>query len=222
MGSSRTYAQELWTGATFRLRLNKSWAAEVEQQFRFDNNITSYGSSFTELGLRYKYNNHVGVKAGYRFTDRSGNVRIPDNRQRFNADVFFNIGSSKTDFVLSYRIRYQRSRIGDEETKPRDYLRNRLSMDYNLTKKTQPYVETELFYLFEDKNELRAMRLTMGLNTQLTKQLELNTFYRLENELNVKRPERVRIIGVMLTYKLRLQRKSKPDEGSIIEIFERL
>ena len=49
--------------------------------------------------------------------------------------------------------------------------------------------------------------------SKIGKAFGLNTFYRIEKELNVKRPQTNLIVGVMLTYRLKLYKKASSDDN---------
>jgi opacity protein-like surface antigen len=214
---SVAHAQELWSGLTLRAKLSKHWTGEVEQQIRFREVISGYNGTFTEIGLRYRLTNHLGVKGSYRYTNRTGSKRADSNdQQRWSGDVFGNIGSSRTRFVFSLRARYQTSQARNSEEPSKDYFRQRISLDYNLTKKVQPYADYEVFYRFNNKNEIQLLRFTLGLKSTISQRLGLDTFYRVENEKNVKRPEKAYVIGAMLTYKFDLRRKNEPSTDAVM------
>lgn len=215
---SATYAQELWTGITLRVKPAKKLTAELEQQFRFNNGINALNTTFTEIGLGYDITKRLGVKAAYRNTYKTGELRVDNDKQRLSAEITYDMGSDETQFILSYRFRYQVAReTGNSENPDRDdYIRNRINLDYNLTKRVQPYVATEIFYKLNQNNEFRGVWLTMGLKSMISKSLGLNTFYRIEKEMNVKWPQTTRIIGVMLSYRIKLyDKKDEPDDSSM-------
>jgi predicted porin len=189
---------------------------EVEQQFRFQNNFATLYSRFVELGVGYDLTSRLNVNMAYRHTDRTTIERIDDDRRRVSAEASYTIGSDQTAFVLAYRLRYQYARETSGEENRDTYIRNRLVLTYNLTKRAHPYVTTEVFYKLAPANEIRAFWLTMGLKTKISKSVGLNTFYRIEKELNTKRAQTNLIVGVMLAYRLKLYKKSSSDDESPI------
>lgn len=210
-------AQEFWTGFTLRGKLNKTFSAQVEQQVRFNETISDYKSTFTEATLRIRPLEHLGGALSYRYTDRPGSDRADDNdRQRWSGDLFYTIGSSKTQWLFAHRVRYQQSTEFNEDAgEAKSYLRNRLLLAYNLTKRVQPYVSGESFYRFNGRNENQLNRLTLGLETRIGKRFTLDAFYRVEKETNVKYPRTVYVIGVNGTYRLSLKKKDESEEDII-------
>lgn len=193
---------ELWTGGTYKLGINKKVRVEFEEQFRFNNNFSSYNNNFTELRLRYKFNKHFAVKGNLRHT-----IRYKDfNKRRFSIDVYYNWEKKSFPLRFQYRLRLQDSKVF-QTGKKTDYLRNKFSLEYNLTKLVDPFVAYEIYYRFNQKNEFRVSRITMGLNWKLNKQIDLSTYYRYQRDINIKRPQAQHIIGLMFSYAMKLKKK---------------
>jgi hypothetical protein len=212
---SQAFAQELWTGVTLRVKPLKRLTTEIEHQLRFDNGIQALATRFTEFGVGYDITKRFGLKAAYRTTHKTGSERVDNDKRRFSIETFYNFGSDETRFVFSYRLRYQVAReTADRENVDRDdYIRNRFSLDYNLTKKVQPYTAAEIFYKLNQNKEIRAYWLTLGLKSRINKRIGLNTFYRIEMEQNVKYPKTNYIVGTMLVYRIKLQKKDSGDDS---------
>lgn len=193
---------ELWTGGTYKLGITKKVRVEFEEQFRFNNNLSSYNNNFTELRLRYKFNKHFAVKGNLRHT-----IRYKDfNRRRFTIDAYYNWEKKSFPLRFQYRLRLQDSRVF-QTGKKTNYIRNKFSLEYNLTKLVDPFIAYEIYYRLNQKNEFRVSRFTMGLNWKLNKQIDLSTYYRLQRDINIKKPQAQHIIGLMLTYSMKLKKK---------------
>lgn len=191
---------ELWTGATFELQLNEKFRAEIEQQVRFNDTLSSYKSTFTEPGIRYKLNKHISFKVKYRYTVRPDD----DNRSRISFSGYYRWSKKKFPLSFQYRLKFQDTK--EQNTgKKFTFLRNKFTIQYNLSKKADPFLAYEHFYKFNKKNEPRAWRFTAGFDWKLIKSLELSTFYRYEEEMNVKKPEAQHIIGIMFTYETKIK-----------------
>lgn len=211
-------AQEFWTGITVRAKVTKWVSAQVEQQVRFAETIGDYKSTVTEASLRLRPWEHLGAALSYRFTDRAGSERADDNdRQRWSADGFYTLGSSDTQWLFAHRVRYQQARTaGEADEEAKTYVRNRLQLTYNLTKRVQPYASTEFFYRLNGRNENQLNRFTLGLETRIGKKFTLDTFFRVEKERNVRYPETAYVVGVTGLYRLSFRRKdaSGPEDNT--------
>lgn len=211
-GSVPCRAQEFWTGLTLRAKVTDLIGVQVEQQVRFAETIGAYKGTVTEASLRLRPWEHLGGALSYRFTDRSGSERADDNdRQRWSADGFYTLGSGDTQWIFAHRVRYQQARTsGEADGEAKTYVRNRLQLGYNLTKRVQPYVSTEFFYRLNGRNENQLNRHTLGLETRIGKKFTLDTFFRVEKERNVKYPETAYVVGVTGLYRLSFRRKDSP------------
>lgn len=205
-------AQEFWTGLTLRAKVTKLVGVQVEQQVRFAETIGAYKGTVTEASLRLRPWEHLGGAFSYRFTDRAGSERADDNdRQRWSADGFYTLGSGDTQWTLSHRVRYQQARTaGESDGEAKTYVRNRLLLAYNLTKRVQPYASGEFFYRLNGRNENQLNRFTLGLETRIGKKFTVDTFFRVEKEQNVKYPETAYVVGVTGLYRLSFRRQDSP------------
>jgi hypothetical protein len=147
-----------------------------------------------------------------------GSGRADDNdRLRWSADGFYTLGSGDTQWLFAHRVRYQQARMqGEADEEAKTYLRNRLQLTYNLTKRVQPYVSGELFYRFNGRNENQLNRFTLGLETRIGGKFTLDTFFRVEKERNVKYPETAYVVGLTGLYRLSFRRKdsSGPEDNT--------
>jgi len=198
---------QLWTGANVKLDLGKKWSLSYSPELRFTDTMRTLNSVINELGVKYKLNKSISLLAEYRYTYRPTKNDV--NRFCLGASYDW----SKKDFPLSfsYRIKFQYSRnrnSGSSES----YLRNKITLDYNLSKLVDPSVSYELFFLF-GKNEFRNSRYSFGLEWRLTKKLSLNTYYMYQREIYVKNPSSDHIFGIGLNYKMKI--KDKKTNASI-------
>ncbi len=220
----RTKAQAIWTSIGIRAKVHKMLSAEIEQQLRSTDEFSELGSANTEAGLRFRPWKHFGISGAYRYSNRPGSRRADDNdRQRWTGEAFYSIGSGDTKWIFSQRLRYQTAKeISEEDPDRKNYLRNRLSLSYNLTKRVQPYLSCEWFYRLNGKNENQLTRFTMGLSSDISKSFDIDTFFRVETEKNVKYPTKFFIIGLTGTYRINLtDRKKSVDSATKSETNER-
>ena len=192
---SRESDNEFWTGFTYRLHLHKRWRAELEQQLRLQEDWGTFKMTFTEAGMRYEVSEGLDLKLLYRYT-----LLVDDhNEQRWSLDLKYEYDIKNVPIDLIYRLRFQDEKVfytGEKKTG----LRNLFSIDYNMSKLADPFVEYESFYRFNEKNEFRVDRFTLGVEWKLNKQLDLESFYRMDRQKNVDDPETQHIIGLRFSY----------------------
>lgn len=209
-GIKNTYAQatdiELWTGGALNLKVHERFSTDIEQVVKFNDTITHFKSAFSELGAKFKLNRWLSLGANYRYIENPPRK----NAQRFSADVFFNLGKKGFPLSFHYRVRIQHEvRISNKNTE--DYLRNKFSLHYNFSKPVDPYISFEPFFRLNGKNEIRVTRYAVGLNWRIIENLHLVSFYMFQKDVNIKRPDKSHIIGLMLSYDLRTyEKKPKP------------
>lgn len=189
---------ELWTGGTFQLRVNKPLSIDITEQFRFNDTISSYYKSLTELGMKYRFGKGFSVKGMYRYTLRP----TRQSQHRLAADLNYKFDKKGFPLIFNYRLRFQNVMAGNST-----YLRNKLGLTYKMSKVVDPFFAYEAFFRFNGKNEFRTNRYTFGLDWRLMKELHMNTYFRIEDEINVKNPERQNIIGLTLEYTLKVKKK---------------
>lgn len=201
---------ELWSGGTLNLKMHKRFSAQVEQVFKFNDTISHFKSAYSELGGKFKINRLFSVAANYRFIENPPTK----NSHRYSGDFFFNLGKKGFPLSLKYRLRYQREvRISNKNSE--DYIRNKFTLNYNLCKLVDPYVSYEPFFRFNGKNEFRLMRYEIGLDWRIFENLQLTSFFRLQKDVNVKKPNKSNVIGLMLSYDLRTYMKKNKTTPSI-------
>jgi hypothetical protein len=194
---------QLWTGAMVKYNISKKFRLDFEQQLRFNNYISQYDYTFSELSLRYKVFKYLDIKALYRYSfipqGETGSLDYDKSRISFDAATgteIFNTGIN-----IGYRIRYQYSRENSTGLTS-NYIRNRVAIDYNLSKLVDPYADWEPYFKLDGKNKWRQHRYTLGLSWKINKKLNVDTYYRYQNEINVKKPETDFIIGLGVVYSI--------------------
>jgi len=188
---------ELWSGAAFKLKINKKLSFGVQEQLRFNDTISALNKSFTEVGLKYKFNGHFSVEGSYRYIARPNR----SNQHRATIDGNYSWDKKGVPLSFNYRLRYQHLFAGKG-----DYIRNKVEFGYNLSKLVDPFISYEIFFRLNGKNEFRVSRFTVGLDWRIIKPLHASVFYRLQDDIFIKTPERRHIFGVMLNYKLSLKK----------------
>ncbi len=200
----RQEATEVWLGATLKMKLNKKIRLDLEQQLRLEDHESGFDQTFTELGLRYKITDNFNIKGQYRyaFTDDE------HNESRWSIDLGYTHDINNFPLDIGYRLRVQDEKV-DWTGEKKTYIRQRVTLDYNLSKLMDPAFEYEWFYKFNDDHEFRRNRFTLSLQWKLNKHSELVTFARMEDEYNVKNPDRTYIMGIGYSYDLDFRKKKK-------------
>lgn len=192
---------QLWTGANAKLKLNDKWSLSLAPELRFADTISTLKNVISELGIKYSITKSISFLAEYRYTIRPGKNDV----NRFCIGAAYDWSKKDFPIAFSYRTKFQYSRnmnSGNSES----YFRNKIGVDFNLSKLVDPFVSYEIFFLF-GKNEFRNTRYSIGLNWKLGKNLSLSTYYIYQREIYVKTPSSDHICGVTLNYRMKLKKK---------------
>lgn len=188
---------DFWTGISFKHKLNKKIAFNLDNQVRITNNLNEIRSTFFEFGIKYKFNKHFSTRAQYRYTIRNKERHV--NRYSLDFNGRWNIKPAKIE--LSYRFRFQHG-IVTFTGEPSTFLRNRIQVKYKLSKRIKLFVRYESFYQFNDKNRFRQNLYAGGVTLKVSKQLDFSAFYRMDQKINTKNPERRNVVALLLSLKI--------------------
>lgn len=192
---------ELWQGIALEYELGDKWDLEFEQQFRLEQNMSTMRTHFLESGLQYKASDFIDFKLQYRYSFNPGDHN--ERRYAFDTNLHYDIPNNPID--INYRLRIQDGKVAYTGEK-RNYLRNEIGLDANLTKLVDPFVSFEHFFLIrpdkEKPSETRTYRYTIGLEWKIEDDLSLDTYFRRDQERNVELPEVQYILGIMIKYEI--------------------
>lgn len=183
----------LWSNIAVEKELSKKMELQLEEELRFNQNVTRLNSLLTELSFKYKFNKYYSLGASYRFTYYTKNSF--GNRFTLSNQVQYKI----EDFTLNYRFNFQTdfSTIDPIEYK----IRNRLGIDYKFNKHWEIGVKGELFYsIYYDRNIFDRYRFSFGVDHKLNKHHKLSSSLMFQREFNVPNPEADVVIGLGYKY----------------------
>lgn len=184
---------ETWTGASFEKKLRKKIFFTASPEVKFNNNSAVLKSVFSDFNLYYRYKRYLRFAVCYRLT---WNTTILVHR--FYGQVYYKNEIIK-NVGFTYRGRMEREL--SERKIPTHALRNKVVVDYNLSKKADPFIASEIIYKIHYKgNFFNTFRFDIGFVLDIGKRKELNLFYRYQKELNEKNPLQSNIIGINYAY----------------------
>lgn len=193
--------QELWLGAKLKYKVSDTWKLGFQYEHRRDNNFEDPAQSFGELSSRFKLNKYFGLALAGRYSIRPNRDRV-----RLSVDLLFKYKEKGFPIRIGFRSRYQSSYRLNPNKDVKDNLdhafRNKLVVEYNLSKLVDPYASGELYYDLNNR-EFSRYRLTLGADWNMTKKLSAATFIRSEGEIVEGQTEdHVTIYGVRLSFEI--------------------
>lgn len=186
---------ELWGSVKFSKKVSSKFRFELEEQVRWADSISTYKKNFTDVGIRYKLNKYHGFSTSIRIVDEAEE----DKYMRFHLDQFSSINFGFAPLALKQRLRYQQAwnSIGEKD---KTLFRAKWSLSMR-NKHIDPYLAHEYYWDITTSNYLSKQRSTLGLSWNLSKDLKFKLFLRTQKELNIKKPDSLKIIGIGTHYK---------------------
>lgn len=191
-----------WIEIGVEKQVTQKFRLEFEEEIRIFKNFGEFDRIATGVGGAYTFNKYLRAGAGYSWLYKHRvNLELWEHRHRFH---FYLRGSYKIDrFTFTLRERFQ-STFVDESIpgfgyNPRNYLRSRLQVAYNIRgSDITPFTSAEMYYQLNNPkgNQIDNMRYTLGTGWEISNNFNIDTFLRLDQELNVKNPVSYWILGL--------------------------
>lgn len=137
-----------WISLGVEGKFTKQIQFEAEQGFRFSDLFSITQSTYTDLGINYRFSKEFRVAANYRFIQRGGMFNVEHLENRFSAETRYKI--ELNDLTIGSRLRYL-TRFRDYNTSadghiPQRFVRFKVDIDYNLPKGLTATVGSEIFW----------------------------------------------------------------------------
>ena len=187
---------QTWTSISASKKIIKKTNLTIKQGVRFRENSSLYSKLFTDLKIKSKYNKHFSFAIGYRFSnDWDKQLELSQNN-RFYSDIYYK-DKYKKRFLFDVRARLQTQ--GNTEGYA-TIFRHKSALAYNIPKtKLEPSVALEYFLPFESML-IDKLRYTIGLSHPITKDLDAEIAYRIQQEFYTNNPETLFIFEGKLSY----------------------
>jgi hypothetical protein len=179
---------------------------EMDAKFelrRFPDEALNFGN-LLQVALSYELFNDLKLGISYRYMmtsekldDEVGASRNSDKR-RYTFDIDYDFDRWDNDIRLSYRFRNQYSFFHPGKTSYK--LRNRLKLDYKISKSMYPFVAIEPAYECIDK-KLDYIRLYLGTEFEINN-TDLEICYIAENRIKNSKPDNYYILGLAMKINL--------------------
>ena len=194
------FAQEndfqTWTSISVSKKIIKKTNLTIKQGIRFRENSSLYSKLFTDLKIKSKYNKHFSFAIGYRFSNDWNKQLELSQKNRVYSDIYYK-AKYKKRFLFDARARLQTQ--GNTEGYSATF-RHKTALAYNLPKtKLEPSVALEYFLPF-DSILIEKLRYTIGISHPITKDLDVELAYRIQQEFYTNNPQTLFIFEGKLAY----------------------
>ena len=187
---------QTWTSISASKKIIKKTNLTIKQGVRFRENSSLYSKLFTDLKIKSKYNKHFSFAIGYRFSNDWDKQSKLSQKNRFYSDIYYK-DKYKKRFLFDSRARLQTQ--GNMEVYVATF-RHKSTLAYNIPKtKLEPSVALEYFLPFESIL-IEKLRYTIGLSHPITKDLDAEIAYRIQQEFYTNNPETLFIFEGKLSY----------------------
>jgi hypothetical protein len=197
-----------WLTFDVSKKLSKKFNLEFEEEVRVFKQFSEINRFGTSIGVSYSFNKNLKGETGYTWIyHHDVNDSFWDNRHRYYMQLTGKVEIKR--WALSLKEKFQSTYI-DKDIKgfdysPENYLRSRLQLAWDVKNSPLvPYASAEMHYQLNnpDGNKIDNMRYTLGLEFPLIKKLDMDSFLKLDQEMNVKKPVTLYIIGINLKLNL--------------------
>ena len=187
---------QTWTSISASKKIIKKTNLTIKKGVRFRENSSLYSKLFTDLRIKRKYNKHFSFAIGYRFSNDWDKQLELSQKNRFYSDIYYK-DKYKKRFLFDTRARLQTQ--GNIEGYAATF-RHKSVLAYNIPKtKLEPSVALEYFLPFESML-IEKLRYTIGLSHPITKDLDFELAYRIQQEFNTNNPETLFIFDGKISY----------------------
>jgi hypothetical protein len=202
-----TYAQVfeddamLFLGINAEKKVNDKFTIAINEQVRFNQNISNFQQANTTLLIYYKINKNLKVDVGYNNRQKNELEGYFSYRNRYFASIYYKYKLKKLTFTN--RLRYQTSTYSDIENSYSNFIRYKLSLKYNLNTRMDFSVSNEINCPLFNANALPISRnrSSAEFTYRFTKKINTEIYFMFQRKYNYKgAPRRQFIFGVNLNF----------------------
>jgi hypothetical protein len=198
----------LWPSITVEAKMLKGLTLSVNGEGRINENYSNVRSVFGEFEANWRFNKYLATSLNYRIGGREDDDNEISDYVKGQRVSFFVYGRIKPGkFTLTNRLGILRQYLDSRRT-PRDYIRNKLTLKFDVTKKVSPILYSEVFYrLDSDPRKIDEWRYGAGVEYQFNKQHAIKTLYIYAKQVNVNKPDIRSVISLGYTYTMRFKKE---------------
>ncbi|MCK9203409.1 MAG: DUF2490 domain-containing protein [Bacteroidales bacterium] len=190
----------LWLSAGLEKKITQRLSACFTGEVRMNENITEAGTLLGDIGIKYKFGKRFSADAMFRYTLKK---RLDDTYERrfgwyidgtYREKISFLILNLRTRFQSKYTEFYTSEKTGA----PKNHIREKLTLKFDLRKKFEPYAYAEVFFRLNDPENVSfdEFRICGGIEYNFNRMHQIDLKYLICSEINVENPETDYVIGL--------------------------
>ena len=188
---------QTWHSFSVNKKIIKKLNVRLKSGLRLRENSSLYSKQFFDFKIQVKYNKRLSFSSGYRYANNWDKRLHISNNHRFYVDLHY---KNKIMKRLSYSIRNRWQNQGDIYGY-NIILRQKFLLSYNIRKtKFTPNIATEYFLRLDDG--INKLRSTIGMSYPVTKKIDIDLAYRIQQDFYVNNPETLFIFEGKISYDL--------------------
>ena len=154
------HGQEYRAGVSLNYHLFPKLVVEGESELRTHFKTEPYFNTTFSAHFRYSFFDPLYLGIFYSYSIRSDVLTTKDyndeidDKYKFGFDIAYKSTRFNNDLRFNNRLRYQYTIC---ENKSKQYIKNKLTLDYKITNKMNPYIAIEPYYsiLYNEVNVIR-------------------------------------------------------------------
>lgn len=194
-----------WWAAELKGELLKTLDYKITPEIRFVDNSTHLSSLITDFDASTPFLKYFKVGGQYRFEK----INIKDEYTINRFGIYLKAGYKINRFKLAYRALYHWEYVGIHSREggamPYQYHRHKVSLGYDIKKwNLTPEISAEYFFNHKPTETVyeQKMRVSIGLDYEISKRLSVSMAYKYQEEFFVNRPLTAHIIATKISFKI--------------------
>ncbi len=174
------YSQEFRGGVSADFSILPKIEGEIELEMRGGWVPESYFTRMAQFQVDYVFSKRwsAGLLYSYSSITESGEHALDEanenkEKNRFAINVNYQTKRLDNDFRIGNRLRYQYASVHDKS--PKQYIRNKVTVDYRMTKAMNPYISVEPYISISD-HEVHTIRVYLGTEMPVFKS-KIDVYY---------------------------------------------
>ena len=179
---------QLWFNLYLEKKITKKFLIHLNQQDRFENNISQYRLGYADVGITYRFTKQFKILVDYVFTEKKRNTDYFRTVHQGYAALVFKKDIRRWRF--SYRnmlqVQYNEPMTSKSGYIPYWYDRNKFTIRYEASKRFLFYTAEELYCPLNNPRPvyLDRSRTFIGMFYNITKTNQLELYFMFQSLLN--------------------------------------